>query len=574
MLKIQSDFLDYISDINNEIKSSGISDETKDRLINKFIEKALKEAELLIPVIGAFSSGKSSLINSFLGKEYLPVGITPETSLATEIRYGDKDIVQAVKGNSEIDEFPFSNIEEVVKKAKDYKYLKVYLNNENIKKIEPLILVDMPGFDSPLDLHNQAIMEYIDKGSHYIVLTSVEDGSITRSMTRQLLDIQEYGRDFTFFLSKTNLRAGSDIEQVIEKIEEQIEDTFNFSKKVLKLGVNSGESLNEVLNGIDPEKLFKNIFLNPLRQNYSNITENLNTNISALKKSKNENLDAVKELKKGVENLIKKRDSMIAQAKQKYSDANVASIVNAVGKDLSDSSDELAQAALRGGETALSQLITEIVRHSLIENVKYSMNSIGESIVNDFSLSLSSINSTISSFSISEDWLSKITESTKMMMERTQSFLKSSSDVLPNKENSGKIYKIISTVLAVTTQIINPILELIIVFLPDIILGFFKSSQEKRQIEEIKSSILTQVIPGIKRQLSIKLPQIFEEQISELIQNIAKEFERELSEKQHAIEAMEKEKEARITDINTEIKLYEDLSAKITELTNKVLFQN
>ncbi|MGM0609267.1 MAG: dynamin family protein [Candidatus Muiribacteriota bacterium] len=572
MLKTQSEFLDYIKDVNKEIESSSISGKIKEKLINKFMEKAIKEAELLIPVVGAFSSGKSSLINSFLGKEYLPVDITPETSLATEIRYSSEDIIHAVKGNSEIEEYPFANIQEVVNKAKNYKYLKVYLNNENIKKIEPLILVDMPGFDSPLDLHNQAIMEYIDKGSHYIVLTSVEDGSITRSMTRQLSDIQEYGRDFTFFLSKTNLRAESDIDEVIEKIEEQIEDTFDTSKKVLKLGLNSGESLNEILDGIDPEELFKDIFLIPLKENYSNIVENLNTNIAVLKKNKSENLDAVKELKKGLENLEKKRNSMIDQAKQKYSDTNVASIVSAVGKDLSDSSDELAQAALKGGETALSQSITEIVRHSLIENVKYSMSSIGENIVNDFSLSLNSLNYTISSFSINEDWLSKITESTKMMMERTQTFLDNSSDTLLNKEKSGTIYKAISTILAVTTQIINPVLELIIIFLPDIILGFFKSSQEKKQLQEIKSSILTEVIPSFKRQLSMKLPQIFEEQVDELIQNIAKEFENELSEKQSAIESMEKEKETRIDDINSEIKIYEDLSLKVTELTNKVLF--
>lgn len=44
----------------------------------------MEKLELFIPVVGAFSSGKSSLINSFLAKNYLAVAITPGTSLVTK----------------------------------------------------------------------------------------------------------------------------------------------------------------------------------------------------------------------------------------------------------------------------------------------------------------------------------------------------------------------------------------------------------------------------------------------------------------------------------------------------------
>ena len=47
----------------------------------------IKKQELLVPVIGNFSAGKSSLINEFLGEKSLSVAITPETSIATELRY-------------------------------------------------------------------------------------------------------------------------------------------------------------------------------------------------------------------------------------------------------------------------------------------------------------------------------------------------------------------------------------------------------------------------------------------------------------------------------------------------------
>ena len=42
------------------------------------------------PVVGNFSTGKSSMINAIIGKTLLSVEITPETSVPTEIYYGKK----------------------------------------------------------------------------------------------------------------------------------------------------------------------------------------------------------------------------------------------------------------------------------------------------------------------------------------------------------------------------------------------------------------------------------------------------------------------------------------------------
>ncbi|WP_423752516.1 dynamin family protein [Helicobacter pylori] len=43
----------------------------------------------MIPVVGNFSAGKSTLLNRFLGSSVLPTGITPETSLACDTRCGE-----------------------------------------------------------------------------------------------------------------------------------------------------------------------------------------------------------------------------------------------------------------------------------------------------------------------------------------------------------------------------------------------------------------------------------------------------------------------------------------------------
>ena len=43
------------------------------------IEK-LDKFQVVTPIVGKFSTGKSSLVNALLGKDYLGVKLTPETS--------------------------------------------------------------------------------------------------------------------------------------------------------------------------------------------------------------------------------------------------------------------------------------------------------------------------------------------------------------------------------------------------------------------------------------------------------------------------------------------------------------
>jgi predicted GTPase len=106
----------------------------------KNLKEKIKKTELTIPIIGAFNSGKSTLINKFLNQNILPTAITPETSLATEIRFNEIEKIEAIKEDG-IEEFKINEFEEIKKRSKEFKYAKLYLSNENLKEIEPFILV-------------------------------------------------------------------------------------------------------------------------------------------------------------------------------------------------------------------------------------------------------------------------------------------------------------------------------------------------------------------------------------------------------------------------------------------------
>ncbi|MEO1815574.1 MAG: dynamin family protein [Acetobacterium sp.] len=575
MLIMQKKYLDYLTELNKELVELKKSDDSIQNICNEIdgLKKEIIEIELLVPIIGAFSSGKTSLINSFLNEGLLPVGITPETSLATELRYSSRRYIQGVDENNSVNEFDVSDIESIKDHAEKYKLIRVYLDIPLLKEIEPLILVDMPGFDSPLDLHNQAIFNYINKGSHYIVLTSIEDGSITKSMLRQLIEIQEFERDFSFFLSKSNLRADSEVEEVKEKIEEQLSLDLDASKNIRALGLNQGSLLKEVIDEIEPERLFEKLFFCKIKELTFRILGLFNTAVSVLTKTKTENEASINELKLGIERIIKKRDELIDEAQNKYSNNNVDIIINRVGKALSGSIDELTQSYLHGGTEALSQNMTDLIKFALVSEIKELMSNIGNKVIDDFAAEITNVSVLNVAYTMDEDLLKKISDSTKGILSSASSSL--SGIVEQRKSNVGAnvSYKAITSVLAATTTVVMPVFELIIVFLPEILSGFFDMINQKKKEEAVRQQIMTGTIPQIKGQLRNELPPVFNEQIKVLINEISNSFEKEMEVKKQQVTELEALRECKIKEIEEKIKTYDRANEQIKMLATETLFQ-
>lgn len=52
---------------------------------------AAEQDEISIALVGRFKAGKSSFLNHFLGKNFLPVGVVPVTAVITEVCYGTEE---------------------------------------------------------------------------------------------------------------------------------------------------------------------------------------------------------------------------------------------------------------------------------------------------------------------------------------------------------------------------------------------------------------------------------------------------------------------------------------------------
>lgn len=161
----------------------------------------IQSFKVTAPIIGNFSTGKSSMLNAVLGRRLVSVEITPETAVPTEIFYGDDNVTRIdLEGNTHnysFDELPLRDLSvrntELVRIAYDHPFL---------KEIENVKLVDLPGFDSGIELHNQAIDKYLPNSLAYILVVAVDEPVLKDNITNFVQELELHGMPLYVVLTK------------------------------------------------------------------------------------------------------------------------------------------------------------------------------------------------------------------------------------------------------------------------------------------------------------------------------------------------------------------------------------
>jgi hypothetical protein len=525
MIDGQKKVIRFCEEIAEKAKEADIADIREKVLL---LKDAAHEQELIVPVVGGFSSGKSTLINNIISADILPVGITPETSLATELHYSPEEYIEAVKKDGNSDRYKVDEITTLKDKAADYKYSKLYLKNDIIKNIEPLVLVDMPGFDSPLDQHNKAINEYLDRGCHYIVLSSVEDGTVSKSLLHRLQFIDELGRGFSFFLSKANLRPEKTVAELIDHYQKTIRDNLEIDTVVAPLGNISGKNVVQKLQGMDINKLFFSLFRIQLAELCHDFLNFLNVRINASRASLESNAGLIKEMEESVEKIQKKSDELVADIQSRYSGSMIANIIdNDISRELDSLLDELVEVAIAGNHDRTARLLNEVINDTLVISVKNKLQGINEQITLEFSSEIISLDRVMKNYTIDDDFANGLATSVQAMFGILQSLTEKIED--PGFE--GK-WAGITGVLAAVTSFVHPAMEAVIIILPIILKPIFVATRK----EQVRQKFLTEVFPEIKRKLRAELTKELDGQIKVMIEQVRAQYEKKIKLQQAEIE--------------------------------------
>lgn len=82
-------------------------------------QSAAHDEKLSIAVLGRFKAGKSSFLNNLIGRELLPIGVVPVTSVITEMQWASEERSEAqfLDGRHEL--IPMAALAEFVSEARN-----------------------------------------------------------------------------------------------------------------------------------------------------------------------------------------------------------------------------------------------------------------------------------------------------------------------------------------------------------------------------------------------------------------------------------------------------------------------
>lgn len=569
MLKRKSEFLSYINNITIEfdnavnivpflLKDSQIRFEA----LKTNVCHSIENGELLVPIIGGFSAGKSTAINKIIGREILPVKMTAETAIPAELRFSSDEYLLALRNDGKEERYSLSDLPMLSQNASQYEVIKVFVNSPMIKQIEPFILVDMPGFDSNLEQHNQAILRYLTRGAFYLYLVNCQDGALHTQGVRRLNEIIEMDRQFAIFITKKDLLPIHNLNDVKMFIDDQVIMNFGTGIQIDCIDMNDVSSLVSVLQLANPDALFNRQFINIVKDLYYTVSADMNSTIIALQKSKEEGLVQIEGLKKSLSSIENERERNLRLI-QTGAVLNAQSrIVNRIEHDLNNAINELVP-LVRSDNGALNRAITDLIRNSLIIELQKTTSHISNDVVRSLSTSLNLEIST--NFNMTEDWIDNLIsglQSEVMNMLVSAKTLHESGD----NSSSGGLMNILSNI---ALFIPNPLAKVIFAILPGIIGQFFGSIKASREQERYSDAIRNQIIPDIIRNVKPEISRSLTQITETLSQAVSEQFVMKINEQKAILEKAQTEFNESKEDSEIKILELKKINQKINTLTEE-----
>ena len=218
-----------------------------------------KDSYIKVPFVGDFSAGKSSLINAMLGVDFLPTDILPETAVSYELYYSPTEKLEVWEDDKLQKTVSLSEIKDLQLNPKDL--VKVYINNEFIKGLfdRNIVLVDMPGIDSGIEAHNNAILHYIQDGTYFFLLTDAEGGTLRQSALNFIDEVKKYGASVAVVISKIDKKPAEEIPNIKATVEKIAKLYVGADVKVATSSAvdKNFSEVTDILNSIDSEKIIE-----------------------------------------------------------------------------------------------------------------------------------------------------------------------------------------------------------------------------------------------------------------------------------------------------------------------------
>ncbi|MGI8745803.1 MAG: dynamin family protein [Bryobacteraceae bacterium] len=217
-------------------------------------------------VLGRFKAGKSSFLNHFLGRDILPVGAVPITTVITAIGYGlvARAVVHYVDGRFE--QIGFSCVPLYVSESQNPENVKqvsqVSVQLPELERFRGLRFMDTPGLESALVHNTKASLDWLPNVGLALVAVSVDPPLSNQDITL-LKALYEYTPNVSLLVTKIDLLSEADRREVLGFITEQLSKHLGKTPSLFPYSIRPG---HEWLKADLETKLFQSTLADFRRQ--------------------------------------------------------------------------------------------------------------------------------------------------------------------------------------------------------------------------------------------------------------------------------------------------------------------
>lgn len=487
------------------------------------IEACSQDFVVRVPLVGAFSSGKSSLLNALVDEALFATDITAETGVPAELRYGKHE---SFKGNQpDGSSIPLTREqirENHLDALKPNGWASITLPLAQLEEIPHLCLVDMPGWDSGIEGHKRAIDGYINRSLAYCVIADAARGSLGQSIHTALNELALYDVPIVLVVTMIDDRSDAELDGIIKHISAELEHSIKRPLlAIARVSAHEGNisQFTAALKKLDglAEPLFASQIANRLEVQIGDVKSYL----ARLANKDDQSSEALAAQIEHHSSVMRDFEAALAEetiALENRVEPVLGKIMQRVESSLQSQLESLADTALRGGK--ISADIEATIRIAATQGLQH-----------DFAPEM-------------KRYLSRVTDAFPIAIH--------SSVHIPEKEtaqsNTAEVIAITSAATAAVPMltsavgsipVVGPILAPAVKFIVPLLAAWFSSGQKKtaeaERREDVRQQICTSVIPQAVAETRLALGQLLRSKIDEARQSIA---ERAQAERQNIADAL------------------------------------
>ena len=336
-----------------------------------------ENANLVLPLVGEFSSGKTTLINALTDSKKLETATKPTTATIYEVHFGcDVCKAKVLTGSGEF--FDFENIGDLKNDSlSDATVVTVFDTSSRVSS--STILVDTPGLSSPDPQHKQTLVNFLPKADGILLVTDINQ-QITRSLTDFIETMRLSMKPIFLVLTKSDTKS----EREIEEAKKYICDNCKIPLQHVVVVSAQTENLDEFYNLLDRIQIDKKDIIEKVdRQRIKSVVRILLAHIDSLliaSKSDKDFDEAIRlcqlELDKFERNIDRLVDSMSESIKEsekivsrKFEDT-IFFKLNGLVTGKSNDFDAEAISMINNTSSLLMQEYTDSVKRIISEKVR------------------------------------------------------------------------------------------------------------------------------------------------------------------------------------------------------------